>query len=114
MKLEDGKYEIYINKDLKESICIKELYIKGEKLKSNLQKPQLIRHQESIDCPMMVPTYLVIETDNFKKMMQEANPNLDITKFFESHQWMLYEPVRNLTYNDELNIDFKLINKYYK
>lgn len=114
MKLEEGKYQIYINRNLKDSICIKEIYIKGEKLEVNLTKPNLIRHQEAVEYPMMMPTYLVIDTDNFKKMMQEANPSLDIKNFFENHKWMLYEPVRNLTYNDELKVDFKLINKYYK
>ena len=62
---------------------------------------------------MTTPVSVVINDEHFKSMIKERHPNLDIVKFFENHGWMLNEPIKNLTYNNEIDIDFELIAKYY-
>ena len=47
-------------------------------------------------------------------MMHEKHPDLDIDEFFKNHSWMLCEPIKNITFNGELDIDFQHLKKYYR
>ena len=113
MKIETGIYQFYICKNIKEIIDVKEVEIVGEQLQKNLTPQKLERKPYPEKPNMITPVSVVINDEHFKSMIKERHPNLDIVKFFETHGWMLNEPIKNLTYNNEIDIDFELIAKYY-
>ena len=45
--------------------------------------------------------------------MKEVHPDIDINKFFDEHKWMVMEPIKNLTYTNDLNLDYEVVNKYF-
>lgn len=114
MKIEDGKYQIYIAKNVKEILAILEIEIPGEKLQENKKIPSLIRKEEPQEPDITTPVLEVIHTEKFKKMMHEKHPDLDIDEFFKNHSWMMCEPIKNITFNGELDIDFQHLKKYYR
>lgn len=67
MKIEDGKYQIYIAKNVKEILAILEIEIPGEKLQENKKIPSLIRKEEPQEPDITTPVLEVIHTEKFKK-----------------------------------------------
>lgn len=114
MKIEDGKYQVYIAKNVKEILKVLEVEVKGTILQENKKIPVLERKDNPQEPDITTPVIEVLKTEKFQTMLHEKHPNLDVIAFFEAHSWMLCEPIKNITFNGELDIDFQHLKKYYR
>ena len=86
----------------------------GEKVQQNKNIPLLKRKEMPQEPDITTPILEVIHTEKFQKMIHEKHPDLDIDEFFKSYSWMMCEPIKNITFNGELDIDFQHLKKYYR
>lgn len=113
-KVEKGIYQIYIAKSTKEIIYSSDVEINGDELIENKEPPHLPRKEDPIEFDITTPVEIALNDEKFIQLIKERNPSLDVREFFNNHAWMLKEPIKNITFNAELNIDFFLLQKYYK
>ena len=111
-KLEKGTYKIYVGKSSFEFVYSTEVTLDGDILKETTQT-DLSRKDRPTIVDFTFPVELVLNDEKFIKMMKEVHPDIDINKFFDEHKWMVMEPIKNLTYTNDLNLDYEIVNKYF-
>lgn len=113
-KVENGEYQVYATKNTRDIIYCTNISINGEILVENKQIPYLERKENPTEISIITPVEEALDDEKFICLIKERNPNLNVKEFFYNHPWMLKEPVKNITFNGELDIDFYLLQKYYK
>lgn len=114
MKIEKGIYQVYIGKNVKEILFMQEIEVPGEVISEQKEIPVLRRKSKPKKATMMTPVLEVLKDEKFIEMLHQKHPSLDVEKFFKERSWMLFEPIRNITFNGELDIDFDFLKQYYK
>lgn len=110
--LEDGEYSIYIAKSSIEFVYSTTVILNGETLKAT-SRQELLRKERPTYIDFTFPVELVLNNEKFISMFKEVHPDINIQEFFNNHQWMLMEPIKNLTYTNDLKFDYEIINKYF-
>lgn len=114
LEVEAGVYQVYIAKNTRDILYTTEVYVEGIQFVENKEIPVLKRKQDPQEITLLTPVEVALHDESFINLIHERNPGLDVIDFFNKHQWMLKEPIKNITFNGELDIDFFLLQKYYK
>ena len=105
--LEDGGYNIIISKDSFNELHSIKIDINGEVLPKHEAPRKLERKENPLLVSLDTPSVLLLDNEVFKSELRKIGKE----NYFDYHQWILYEPLRRLTYEDDLGWNFEFLEK---
>ena len=81
--------------------------INGEVLPKHEAPRKLERKENPLLVSLDTPSVLLLDNEVFKSELRKIGKE----NYFDYHQWILYEPLRRLTYEDDLGWNFEFLEK---